>query len=271
MIEMLVVIAIIGLLASLLMPSLARARFNARLTACSSNLRQITSAATTYAADSNGFYPGYKIKDDGTAAPTRGRSYDSVPAELGPYCGGSVNWKVNPLWKCPEAAILLKTYNKSPNNNLYALYWNTTQALYSGTLGYYQSMYIPKEPSEVLQKPGGSLKFNGYGGYLNTWGGKSWESTVLASDISHLNGNQQDKIISGHPMGSITNQASNAFSGLWLVNGGIATANYSFTDGRVQRFSFSRPVAPSIMQAAADNPLQSDNFMIPRAWLRQYP
>jgi len=41
LIELLVVISIIGLLTGLLFPLLARARESARLTACSSNLRQL--------------------------------------------------------------------------------------------------------------------------------------------------------------------------------------------------------------------------------------
>lgn len=51
-IEMLVVIAIIGILAALMMPLLSRAVETARITSCSNNLKQINTIAVMY-ADSN--------------------------------------------------------------------------------------------------------------------------------------------------------------------------------------------------------------------------
>jgi prepilin-type N-terminal cleavage/methylation domain-containing protein/prepilin-type processing-associated H-X9-DG protein len=57
LIELLVVIAIIGILAAMLMPSLARAKATAKQIKCVSNLRQLTLALTMYAADHDGEYP----------------------------------------------------------------------------------------------------------------------------------------------------------------------------------------------------------------------
>jgi len=51
LIELLVVIAIIGVLAALLLPTLATARERARRTTCVNNLRQISMAYEMYAAD----------------------------------------------------------------------------------------------------------------------------------------------------------------------------------------------------------------------------
>jgi len=57
LIELLVVVAIIALLISILLPSLARAREIAKRTVCSSNLRGIGQAMKTYANDNADWYP----------------------------------------------------------------------------------------------------------------------------------------------------------------------------------------------------------------------
>src|SRR5665213_4078603 len=57
LIELLVVIAIIAILASLLLPVLARAKEQAKRTQCVSNLRQIVYSCLLYANDNNGSLP----------------------------------------------------------------------------------------------------------------------------------------------------------------------------------------------------------------------
>ncbi len=57
LIELLVVVAIIALLISILLPSLGRARAQAKKTACASNLHQIGIALTTYSVEFNNDLP----------------------------------------------------------------------------------------------------------------------------------------------------------------------------------------------------------------------
>jgi len=57
LIELLVVVAIIALLISILLPSLARARELAKRTACAANVKGIGTALFTYAGDNNGDWP----------------------------------------------------------------------------------------------------------------------------------------------------------------------------------------------------------------------
>ena len=71
LVELLVVIAIIAILASLLLPSLMRAKFEARHTLCSANLRQIGVAHVSYTIDNDDYWvPG---QEHGT---------DSVPGRI---------------------------------------------------------------------------------------------------------------------------------------------------------------------------------------------
>jgi len=57
LVEMLVVMAVIGILAAMLLPALAAARERARLTQCLSNMKQLLIATHMYANDNGGFIP----------------------------------------------------------------------------------------------------------------------------------------------------------------------------------------------------------------------
>jgi len=58
LIELMIVIAIIAILAAVLVPNFMRAREASRLTACKSNLKNISTAVETYSNDWDGLYPG---------------------------------------------------------------------------------------------------------------------------------------------------------------------------------------------------------------------
>lgn len=57
LVELLVVVAVIALLLGLLLPALSKAREQGRLMVCLNNMRDITMAANSYAADQDGLWP----------------------------------------------------------------------------------------------------------------------------------------------------------------------------------------------------------------------
>src|SRR2546422_10061238 len=65
--ELLVVIAVIGILAALLIPALSYAKFKARVTTCTNNYRQFAVAAAMYAGDdSKGQLPSFELPTEST-------------------------------------------------------------------------------------------------------------------------------------------------------------------------------------------------------------
>jgi prepilin-type processing-associated H-X9-DG protein len=84
LIELLVVVAIIGVLAALLMPTLVRAKEKGHRAACFSNLRQVALSAGLYMDDNNGslfhHHDGW-VLDDGTQT-------DTLPSDPAGCAGG---------------------------------------------------------------------------------------------------------------------------------------------------------------------------------------
>src|SRR3990172_2633380 len=63
LIELLVVISIIGILASMLLPSLSRGQEKAKTATCINNLRQMGISIKIYVDDSGGRFPPLRVRD----------------------------------------------------------------------------------------------------------------------------------------------------------------------------------------------------------------
>jgi prepilin-type N-terminal cleavage/methylation domain-containing protein len=64
LLELLIVIAIIGILISILLPALANARYKVKLAVCKSNLAQICRVNMLYASNNNQYFPTRGAADD---------------------------------------------------------------------------------------------------------------------------------------------------------------------------------------------------------------
>jgi prepilin-type N-terminal cleavage/methylation domain-containing protein/prepilin-type processing-associated H-X9-DG protein len=117
--ELLVVIAVIGVLAGLLLPVLGRARESARGAACLNNLRQWGLATYLYIADHDGYLPR-----DGAPTPTASSTnygwYIQLPKQLKLPRYHEMEWRTNAsvepgrsVWICPS------NRRRSNGNNLF--------------------------------------------------------------------------------------------------------------------------------------------------------
>jgi prepilin-type N-terminal cleavage/methylation domain-containing protein/prepilin-type processing-associated H-X9-DG protein len=99
LIELLVVIAIIAILASMLLPALARAKESGKKTSCLNNVRQIGLAYQGFLSDNNDRFPAYvteRTAPSGTPDTAEARSPYSYRQQLLPYITGTN------VFKCPD-------------------------------------------------------------------------------------------------------------------------------------------------------------------------
>ena len=111
LIELLAVVSIIGILASILIPSLKNARYATKNAVCISQIKQMLYAIQTYTADSNSLYPagqGHRRYAAGIRGGNAGVQHD-FRSVIEPYFE-----QMNKLMKCPLAHNWWRDPNLEP-------------------------------------------------------------------------------------------------------------------------------------------------------------
>jgi prepilin-type N-terminal cleavage/methylation domain-containing protein len=102
LVELLVVISIIAILASMLLPALGQAKEKSRRMVCGNQLRQQMIAATSYAGDYSDYLPrGHKYGGDPNGPVQQAKHWNDVTVELmrDEYLGGDAR-----MFSCPNMA-----------------------------------------------------------------------------------------------------------------------------------------------------------------------
>ncbi len=204
LIELLVVIAIIGILAGMLLPSLARAKESGKRIACVNNMRQMSISLSLYAGANNGKYPA--------------RTVGSTPA------------KYNPRW--PEAlkdgykdlrVLVCPSDGPKPPASIPSGVEDADKAPRSYIINGWNDFYgktIADVPIDVPFAEGGAKKAED----VVFFGEKKNESYHFYMDLFEGNGNDYSEL----------NQSR---------HGGTAS-NYAFGDGSVRQVKLWGTVGP---------------------------
>lgn len=156
LLELLIVIAIIGILCTLLLPSLSNARAQAKTAMCLSNLAQINKGVMAHISHNDGRLPIYN-KDEAESSSTTRHIW---PSYVNRYLTGDLNAKItenklegdnshSPLWTgCPSTIFTREMYIKR----------NFMASEYSGIFGKKvfddKSKDWPVKPVSIISDPG---------------------------------------------------------------------------------------------------------------------
>jgi prepilin-type N-terminal cleavage/methylation domain-containing protein/prepilin-type processing-associated H-X9-DG protein len=139
LVELLVVIAIIAVLIGILLPAIAKARFQAVVTSCASNVRQLGTVMLMYANDNRGFLPRFDL-------PTGGGE-----ANLSDMLGGTNGFfsYLNSKYKTPKNTL----FCPAGNTDTYDFIFNNWNSGSPPMQAISYSVWIPHQSAGFLVPP----------------------------------------------------------------------------------------------------------------------
>lgn len=212
LIELLTVIAIIGILAAIIIPTVGRVRESAKDATCKSNLRQIATALNIYATD-HGRFPASRQADEGDG--TIWRMY------LAPYFGGAVKQN-NGVYICPSRMLIPKTVE-----NFYFPTYAFHPKICTDTK---EGWGNPKKPEEIMRPSQVVLVADAtqQGGADDVYGQSHtnfWKVTEAFGDGDPVNADK--------PIGTYSDSDPGTESGAVFRYRHNGKANFAFVDGHV--------------------------------------
>jgi prepilin-type N-terminal cleavage/methylation domain-containing protein len=254
LIELLVVVAIIAILASLLLPALARAKEKGRWTKCVSNLHQIGIAFTEYANDCQDFYPTEADFD------TCG-GWQGMGSSLGILQGGGVSPTNRPL------NVYMSIPYSATNENAFLVFCcpsDQGEAIVQG-----------EGANETYATPSGVTIFDTDGvSYYDEWSCTAWGVEIVSGErasqanpqlisgglppikLSHVAMGAAGKIIIGdHNWPG--NRPAEIPQNVWHNFNGQRKNNVLFGDNHVSFFQFP--------EAIESNPAYAVGYTVPDA------
>jgi prepilin-type N-terminal cleavage/methylation domain-containing protein len=196
LVELLVVMAILGILAALLFPALSTATSQARRATCLANLKQIDQGVMMYAADNHDIlFPFAKNPDDPNREEPHNPNWGLSPFEWTAYVplvGRYVGWKGDPspqdkVFACPADTFYLEvdsnrmgyweneSLHSHSNVNYSSYFFNAGNAVFQGPVRVkFPSLFpgVLGARLSSIRSPGRTLLL----GEAPTWVAYSWHS-----------------------------------------------------------------------------------------------